>query len=83
MNRLLIICFLMINSCNSFVLHNSAIIKLKPVNNALISINHNRKIITYIKLKKNNIDFNDYKIYLLLYFLLWQIINDINKYNIY
>ena len=69
-----ITCFFIFNSCYCFVLPNSSIIKLKPVNNALI---------TSIKLKKNNIDFDDYKIKLLLFFLMLQLLKDIDKFNIY
>ena len=69
-----ITCFFILNSCYCFVLPNSSIIKLKPVNNALI---------TSIKLKKNNIDFDDYKIKLLLFFLMLQLLKDIDKFNIY
>ena len=79
-----ITCFFIFNSCYCFVLPNSSIIKLKPVNNALISFNNNnRNLITSIKLKKNNIDFDDYKIKLLLFFLMLQLLKDIDKFNIY
>ena len=78
-----ITCFFILNSCYCFVLPNSSIIKLKPINNALINFNNNRNLITSIKLKNNNIDFDDYKIKLLLFFLMLQLLKDIDKFNIY
>ena len=82
--RILVAGFLLINSCYSFVLPHPAIIKLKPVNNALICLNHNRNIRTSIMLKKNNDDnFYDYKLYLMIFFITLQIIKDLQTFELY
>ena len=82
--QILVAGFLLINSCYSFVLPHPSIIKLKPVNNALIYLNHNRNIRTSIMLKKNNDDdFYDYKLYLMIFFLTLQIIKDLQTFELY